>query len=204
LQILNAWIKHIILIILFATFLELLLPNNNYKKFVKVIMGLLVLQAVLQPVIDVVHHLGREAKVTEVASYTIIDKPLEMTNQTAKLQTERDRLALEQYRQELTKQVQVLAGSVAGVGDVSASISLNEQKHEKGYGVIKTVTISAKADQTVKAPTNIEHIKQVEVGEVSRKTAVVPVLPDHVKAQLKKVITDFYHLSADQVIIVDG
>jgi len=204
LQILHDWIKHIILIILFATFLELLLPNSNYKKFVKVIMGLLVLQAVLQPVIDIVQHQGRESKVTEVTSHSILDKPQDITDQTAKLQVERDRLALEQYRQELTKQIQVLASSVAGVAEVSASISLNEQKREKGYGAIKTVTLSAKPSNMVKAPLNIEHIKQVEVGEVGNKKSVLSVLPDHVKTQIKKVITDFYHLGADQVIIVDG
>lgn len=203
LQMLNMWIKNIVLIILFATFIELLLPNNNYKKFVKVIMGLLVLQAVLQPVLDLFNNPWREAAVQGVTARAVVEKTGQITNQSTKLQGERDRLVLEQYRRELSKQVQVLAMSVAGVADVGVNISLNEQKDDKSYGAIKVITLTAKAEQTVKGPTSVEPVKRVEVSGAANKLTVGLSVDESTKEHIKKVISEFYHLRTEQVIVID-
>ncbi|MBN6186021.1 stage III sporulation protein AF [Aneurinibacillus sp. BA2021] len=47
------WLKKIILLVLLATFLDLLLPNGAYSKYVRLVMGLLILLALLSPVLDV-------------------------------------------------------------------------------------------------------------------------------------------------------
>lgn len=44
------WIAQIILLILLATVLELLLPNNKFQKYVKMVVGLMILLALLSPV----------------------------------------------------------------------------------------------------------------------------------------------------------
>jgi stage III sporulation protein AF len=46
------WLKKIILLVLLATFLDLLLPNNVYNKYVKLVMGLLILLTLLSPILD--------------------------------------------------------------------------------------------------------------------------------------------------------
>ncbi|WP_349407744.1 stage III sporulation protein AF [Pseudalkalibacillus sp. SCS-8] len=45
------WVTNIILIILLATILELLLPSSAFQKYVKVVIGLLLIIAILNPLI---------------------------------------------------------------------------------------------------------------------------------------------------------
>jgi stage III sporulation protein AF len=46
------WLKKIILLVLLATFLDLLLPSNTYSKYVKLVMGLLILLSLLSPLLE--------------------------------------------------------------------------------------------------------------------------------------------------------
>ncbi|WP_416149552.1 stage III sporulation protein AF [Salipaludibacillus sp. HK11] len=51
--IISSWITNIILLILFATILELLLPNSSTHRYVKLVVGLMLLVAMLQPVLSI-------------------------------------------------------------------------------------------------------------------------------------------------------
>jgi stage III sporulation protein AF len=203
LEALSAWIKHIILLILFATFLELLIPNNDYKKFIKVIMGLLLLLAVLQPVLDIVDRSWDNTAATTVTGSKIGETKTEIANHSAKFQNERDRVALEQYKKELTKQVRVLAGSIAGIMDVRAEIVLNENKGEKNYSTIKKITIYAKPGRESKNTAAVNSVKQVEISMKTKSMTPAAVLDDQHKEHIKKVVTEFYHLNPEQIEVIE-
>ncbi|MDG5788697.1 stage III sporulation protein AF [Evansella sp. AB-P1] len=49
----TAWITNIILLILFASILELLLPNSKMQRYVKLVVGLMLLMVMLQPLLSV-------------------------------------------------------------------------------------------------------------------------------------------------------
>ncbi|QZT32648.1 stage III sporulation protein AF [Caldalkalibacillus thermarum TA2.A1] len=45
-------IKQIVLIILIATFLDLLLPNSQMRRYIKLVVGLLIIMTILSPVLE--------------------------------------------------------------------------------------------------------------------------------------------------------
>ncbi|MDF2964171.1 MAG: hypothetical protein K0S39_5906, partial [Paenibacillus sp.] len=46
---LGSWLKSIILVILLATFVDILLPNQTMQRYVKTVMSLFILLTLLQP-----------------------------------------------------------------------------------------------------------------------------------------------------------
>ena len=52
----TVWVKGIVFVVLFASFLELLLPSNSMQRFVRVIMGLFIMLTILQPVIEIMEN----------------------------------------------------------------------------------------------------------------------------------------------------
>ncbi|SFJ31313.1 stage III sporulation protein AF [Thermoflavimicrobium dichotomicum] len=44
------WLKQIILLVLIATFFDLILPNHSMDRYVKLVMGLLIIMAILSPI----------------------------------------------------------------------------------------------------------------------------------------------------------
>ncbi|OEH85654.1 stage III sporulation protein AF [Desulfuribacillus stibiiarsenatis] len=47
----SAWLKGIVLIILFATFMDLLLPSSSMQKYVKLVIGLIIIVTMLTPLL---------------------------------------------------------------------------------------------------------------------------------------------------------
>jgi stage III sporulation protein AF len=52
---LSEWLKEIILLILLATFIDLLLPNSSMQRYVKLVIGLFVLMTILNPIFTFLH-----------------------------------------------------------------------------------------------------------------------------------------------------
>lgn len=49
----SMWLKQVVLLVLLATFIDLLLPNQALSRYVKLIMGLLIILAILNPILDI-------------------------------------------------------------------------------------------------------------------------------------------------------
>ncbi len=49
--VLGAWLKQIVLVVLLAVFADLLLPTKAMQKYVRTVMGLAIIAAILQPII---------------------------------------------------------------------------------------------------------------------------------------------------------
>lgn len=49
---LGEWIKHIVLIILVATFLDLLLPNTQMRRYIQLVVGLIIIVLILSPILE--------------------------------------------------------------------------------------------------------------------------------------------------------
>jgi stage III sporulation protein AF len=73
---LKAWITNIILFILIATVIDMLLPNSSLQKYVKVVVGLLLISIILSPVMK----LFTSDFETAIASLSKIQGSLENKN----------------------------------------------------------------------------------------------------------------------------
>ncbi|MFX3616355.1 MAG: stage III sporulation protein AF [Sporolactobacillus sp.] len=52
---LENWVSQLVIIVLFAVILELLLPSGGYQKYVKLVVGLVLIVALMDPVIRLFH-----------------------------------------------------------------------------------------------------------------------------------------------------
>ncbi|OEF95512.1 stage III sporulation protein AF [Vulcanibacillus modesticaldus] len=50
---LNNWIKDIIILVLLASFVDILLPNSKIQKYARMVMGLLIILAILSPIMSI-------------------------------------------------------------------------------------------------------------------------------------------------------
>ncbi|HHY70162.1 MAG TPA: stage III sporulation protein AF, partial [Thermoanaerobacterales bacterium] len=47
----NLWIKQIVMVVVFAAFIDFLIPENKFLKYIKVFLGLLVMIAIVNPLV---------------------------------------------------------------------------------------------------------------------------------------------------------
>ena len=54
---LSSWVKNLCLALIVVSILEMLLPNNKTKKYVKMVMGLYILFSIIEPFIENINEL---------------------------------------------------------------------------------------------------------------------------------------------------
>lgn len=190
----SAWIKQIILLVLFASFLELLLPSSGMQRFIRVIVGLLITLAILNPVLDVVQNNNWSAQQVPALS-TNSASSQSVISQANKIAGEREQLAVETYKRELGRQIKATVSALGGVADVQVAVSLADRKNSKFDGRIDRVTL---------------YIKPGVSGETSRIEPVTAgpadsgksgELSEQLKTKISKTVGELYQVSPQQLEI---
>ncbi|HWQ43031.1 MAG TPA: stage III sporulation protein AF [Desulfosporosinus sp.] len=192
-QTLQTLVRNLAMILLLATFLEMLLPNKSMRGFVQMVMGLFVISAVLAPITTFLH----TPLAMDIPAWTATtpqDLPVIATEGQG-TKVGRDAVQ-EQYRQILVHQIEALTLGIKGVEAALVDITF-----EEGAGGV----------------TDQPKIAMVKVTLTSVKEEILPVQPitigqspTTVKTQspkaeeVKERIAAFISLSKDKIIVQES
>ncbi len=205
-DILRQLIQTIVVIVVLAVFLEMLLPQGDMRRYVKMVMGLLIIVAVLQTVTGIMHSdlLRDIPDVTEAPSgYTPV--PLEDIMAAGQSLTDANRQeAAQQYSRGIARQVMSLAALNNDLQVVDASVGLHESTNE-----ISSITVycSSGAEQSP-APTTEDNagsgIQPVIISTNAKKipdnTNVQPTAGEmQAASDITGLVANFYNLQREQV-----
>lgn len=183
------WAKGIILVVLFASFLELLLPASGMQRFVRVVMGLLVMLTMLSPLVSIVHDRPWAADVP-VYGEKHNGRAEWVTKNTGKVVGERDRIVLDVYRNDLAKQIRAVVAAMEGVADAKVAVEVKEAAGGRP-GEVEKVTVYVRPGQ------NKSTVKPVNIGEVHSAED----LPAPVKNKIASTLKELYQLRDSQLEI---
>lgn len=120
----SGWIQGIIIAVIIGTIIEMLLPDGNYKKYVKVVIGVYILFSIVSPVITKVT--GNEFRVSDI--YDI--------NTYIEVSTKSSQENIENSQQNQIKQVYI----------TNLKNDMKQKIQEKGYSV-KSLTLEISNDE---------------------------------------------------------
>jgi stage III sporulation protein AF len=184
------WIKYIIFIVLFASFLELLLPSSSMQRFVRVIMGLFIMLAIITPLIDLVEHHIMPGQIPAISAGSMSSS--NMINTAQSTAHEYEQFTAEIYKKELTQQLEVMIMAVDGVAHAKAVIDINPANHTAG-NMIKHIVVDVTPGSAVGS-----RIEKVSIGT---SPPVVAEVHSELANKLKKMIIELYQLPQDGVEI---
>lgn len=147
---LSSWAKSVVLAIIIVSILEMLLPNNKIKKYVKMVMGIFILYNIISPFIKDKNTLSFSQTSIEQYTNTAIEN-IEVNQQSMDKRLEE--LYIQELEKDITKKVEKQGYSVKTC-KVNAKISDNE--NDTGITKIK-----------LKVERNIENKEETEVDETN-------------------------------------
>ncbi|MCL2336919.1 MAG: stage III sporulation protein AF [Firmicutes bacterium] len=199
-DVLRQLIQTIVVLVILAVFIEMLLPLGDMRRYVKMVLGLLIIVAVLQTVAGVLGSglAGKIPAVTE--SFALRNTPpledIMAAGQSIAAANRRE--AAQYYTQGIERQVLSLAELNNDLHAVKASVTLRENSDEIN-GI--TIFCSVKSIQP-QAPADIQPIIIGTTGEATGKSGAKPSAAEvRAAADLANVVANFYNLRAEQVQI---
>ena len=178
-QTLQTLIRNLAIILLLATFMEMLLPTKNMRGYVQLVMGLFVVSAILNPLVTFIHH-PLELEIPAWTSIGARDLPVLATDGS---RVGRDAVE-EQYRRVLINQIKAVALGVEGVGDVAVEIGFGDG----GQGPLDQPKIT-EVEITLK-PTQggVQPVRPVVIGREAEKVSSDNLLAREVREKVAKLM----------------
>ncbi|QDR80809.1 stage III sporulation protein AF [Sporomusa termitida] len=193
----TVWVKSIIYVVLFASFLELLLPNSSMQRFIRVIMGLFILLAILNPIISVLEDRLSADQIPALAQAGSTLSDTEILSAGTQAAGKRNQLVREIYARDLSKQIRAMVMAIDGVANAKVTVAIAEtQPGSKEMGKINNVVVYIEpgfaADERKIAKVTIGE-KPAEIPKESNK------LPPAVINKVNRMVTELYQLKSSQV-----
>ena len=217
----SQWLQNIILVVLLATFVDLLLPSSKMQKYSKMVLGLIVILSIITPVFSI---FSKDFTV-EAITKSIENGPIEETNipvmssEQGKDQPNRD------YQSKMIEQVEVsMKQHLQSILENRFQVSVNEVKllaeiDQKQNWVIQQVQVymkegNAETDSQAKNSDKIEEVKNIEITAVNTtaqnigKSSSVEINNEKYKEtnqrlqeQIVQVIKEQWGLKEEQILV---
>ncbi len=207
-QFLTEWISNIILLILLATILELLLPNSSLQRYVKMVVGLLLLVIILSPLLSI---LSKDVD-SWVSSIGIVnqiqEKDIQNSVEIKKREIQRAQLAYisEQVAVQLKRQVEEELVHRFDKEVVDVHVALDDFLEEEDYlNSIKQVSIYLRGSKSDVVSDN-ESIAAVAIVNIDTSKRVEPVEETTVsKQEILKYLAATWPVSQEKIgVFMEG
>lgn len=194
----SGWAQGIIVAVIIATIIEMLLPEGNSKKYIKVVVGIYILFTIVSPVITKITN--KEFKLSDIIDLDEYIEAASSDNAYNELEKSNNENIKEVYIASLKSDIE---GKIANKGYNADSIEVEVQDNEE-Y-TINSITIFVSKLDEKEENNNIEIVNEVEINvststEKSKENEKEE-LSKKEKKELKEYLSSVYELPEDNIII---
>lgn len=193
---LSSWVKNLALALIIVSILEMILPNNKTKKYVKMIMGLYILFSIISPFIENsnklnINNIDFNSYIEKVQTTSSTSEELDQTsmdnrlNQIYKEELQKDitqKVEEKGYKVENCKVVAHISDEDSGIEKITLKINGKTEENEKKKE--KTSEIENKI------VTEIQKIEKVDIN-ISKKEDEETEESTNINKTDIKIIKDF-------------
>lgn len=190
----NNWASGLIVAVIIATIIELILPENKNKKYIKMVSGIFILFTIISPII--VKFNGNVELNTEKYSNIFKTENIIEVQETASVIT--DKNIMKVYKENLVRNI---TSGIENLNYVVKSVEL-EIDEDKNYGDIKKIYLQVE---------NVELVSEIKVEnvEINVSNNIQKENDDSLKSKLKEndknIIKEFlnknYRISSSDIYI---
>ncbi len=164
LEIVSHLIKNLIILVILASFLEIILPDNKFQPYIKMVVGVMIMISILNPILQILNimpDLEMEILKTGANYYEdvdYIDQEVIKHNQ---------QLIVSEYKRRLNNQVGEIISNYRELETAAVRIEVEENMESESFGSISlidmTLTASDVTEDTRKSTVFIDKI-DIQVG----------------------------------------
>lgn len=205
------WVRNLTMLIILASFLELLVPQNSMKRYIKMVMGLVILLGILNPIFalfrqEVTIDVGwLDSRVPSGASLNEILRKGETFRQAAEAQS------LRAFQLKVEREAEREALTVEGVAAAVATARIaSPEKEQRREGEILGIQLAIQLGPSPEGngEKRVATVESVRIGEIGAQPATkpgqtqagVPSPPDSAVArEVRRVVAAYLGVSPERV-----
>lgn len=193
-EFLKSWIYTIVVTMIFSAAVDLIIPGSSMRKYVKFVLGLVVMAAILQPVLKL-------AKADFNLSLDTFSYNQQLDQSYLKKQVDyysegQQAEIVKAYKKNLESNIKAQLEAEYGDGDIKVNVDVDEDKKSERFGEITKLNVSI--GKQIKSVSKVEKVN-LGRGENDKNNAKKE--SDNDSQNLKKKISSRYGIDPDVITI---
>lgn len=221
-EFLNTWLQGIIVAVVIASIIQMILPNGNNKKYIKVVLGVYVVFQIITPVINKFFNLDFEvSSLIDIDKYTKKMETYEVSSKNTDINKTNEDSIKQIYITKLKKDIKIkLEDKDYLIKDVEVQVEDNENYDIKSLTIYMNGKNNNKEENNKEKTENNIHINEIEKIEINvsqnnetnknsfnnsenEETSQTKEnnISNEEKNKIKKYLTSVYEISEKQITI---
>lgn len=191
-QFIYSWASGLIVAVIIATIIELVLPENKNKKYIKMVSGVFILFTIISPIV-VKFNGNVDLDIDKYTNMLVTENVIEV-QETASIVTEQNIIKV--YRDNLTRNIRT---GIENLNYVVNSIEL-EIDENKNYGDIRKIYLDVENVELV-PEIKVENVEIDVSNSISSEEKSKNNLNENDKAIIKEFLNKNYRISSKDIYI---
>ena len=191
-QFIYSWASGLIVAVIIATIIELVLPENKNKKYIKMVSGVFILFTIISPIV-VKFNGNVDLDIDKYTNMLVTENVIEV-QETASIVTEQNIIKV--YRDNLTRNIRT---GIENLNYVVNSIEL-EIDENKNYGDIRKIYLDVENVELV-PEIKVENVEIDVSNSISSEEKRKNNLNENDKAIIKEFLNKNYRISSKDIYI---
>lgn len=202
---LKTWISQIIVAVIIGAIIELILPNGNNKKYIKMIIGMYVLFTIIQPVVTKIT--GNNLDITTFNYNKYFDEDI-IESSTQDFENNNSKLIKQAYINNIKEDI-VQKLKQKGYKVIDCNIEILDDENQENYGSIRNINLTVnplsdenKENKFNENNINIENV-QINISNNTTETTNKEEIniSDKEKQEIIKYLSEEYSINKTDIII---
>lgn len=197
-NLLTGWVRDLVILVIFASLVEMLLPNGALKKYVKVVMGFFIVTIVISPLLLALR--GDQQIFYPFLPAANPKLQQQIQRQGEQMQKENEKLVRGNLQTQLAQQMRALILTQEGVEDAEVKVIVSKE------GKIDSVQINLTPvkDQQSSPTSEISNVTNVKIVIGSTNQMEQPVTADlqqseKIRGKVIKLLEIWYNIKPEAI-----
>lgn len=192
------WANQIIVAVIIATIFEMLLPNGNNKKYIKMVIGIYVLFTLIQPIASKLT--GKELTISSFNYEKYFDENILETS-SENFENNNSKLIKQAYIDNIKNDIQAKVEQ-KGYKVTNCNINVISNEKEENYGTIENIILKIQKQEKINESTsNIIEIEEVEVNINNKEVTEKANITNKEKKEIIEYLAREYSINSEKIII---
>lgn len=167
-EMIKSWVRDLVILVIFASMLEMLLPNGTLKKYVKLVIGFFMMLALLNPILSFFR-----ADYTAFYPFNTLpngkSQQAQIQHEGAKIQKANETMAVNAFQNQLEQQIRALILTQGEVEDARVQVKATENGTIQAIQIgLNLVRAEEEKDNNTTSSCRVETVKPVKINLQSR------------------------------------
>ncbi len=189
----SSWAKGITMAVLIATIIEMILPDNNNKKYIKMVIGTYVLFAIISPITSAIKGTDYEFNISSYEKYFTNTYQVSSESISANNDNNIEKMYTENIKTDIKQKM-------LNKGYEVKDIFINIQTGEQNYGNIEKIVLKIRKEDS-------NSINEIAINKVEISNSYNTENKDKVQIsnleikEIKQYLSDTYSVAKDNIEI---